>query len=116
MQCSKLRRRLPLALFPLPLQKKKWAEREASFVQQLAQLQALVGQGGSDAASEAAPSEAADVAPAEQLVDDEVWAKVDRGKRRALLRREREVLATKVRTSLGKVKASTSSPFKRHAA
>lgn len=84
----------------------KWAEREAAFAQQLAQVQALVS------AQPDAQSEAGDFDPPEQLEDDEAWSKVDRGKRQKLLRRERDVLATNVRSKLGKVSAA-SSPFKK---
>ena len=90
----------------------KWVEREAAFAHQLSQLQALVAnQPGGDAASEVAPSEAGDVVPLEQLEDDEVWSTVEKGKRKAFLRREREALASKVRTNLGRLKPHAKSPF-----
>ena len=89
-------------------------EREAAFTQQLAQLQALVAnQDETAAASEVSPSEAGDAASADQLEEDEVWTKVERGKRKGLLRRERDALASKVRASLGKVKTCTASLFKK---
>jgi hypothetical protein len=91
----------------------KWAEREAAFAQQIAQLQALVasqGEGGA-AASDASPSVAGDIAAMEDLEDDEAWSKVTREKRKTVLRRERDVLASKVRSSLGK-SPSHASPFK----
>ena len=84
----------------------KWAEREAAFEQQLAEVRALVS------AQTDAQSEAGEVEPMEQLEDDEAWSKVDKGKRQKLLRRERVALATSVRTSLGKV-STVSSPFKK---
>ena len=91
----------------------KWAEREAAFAQQMAQLQALVvsnGEGGS-AASEASPSAAGDIAAVEDLEEDDAWNRVSRDKRRLVLRRERDALASKVRSSLGKVSCHAS-PFK----
>ena len=93
----------------------KWEEREAAFAQQLAQLQALVASQGptGDAASEATPSEAGDVASAAQLEDDDAWSAVDRSKRKALLRRERDALASKVKTHLGKIRSQPHSPFKK---
>ena len=90
----------------------KWAEREAYFTQQLAQLQAMVaaqGDCGSEA-SEASPSIAGELASIEELENDEAWTKVASGKRKALLHRERDMLARKVRNSLGKV-SSAASPF-----
>jgi hypothetical protein len=92
----------------------KWAEREAEFRQQLAQLRTLVeGQGEDGAALDASPSDAADLATMEQLDDDdEAWAKVGRGKRKALLHRERDVLASRVRSTIGKV-GTPVSPFKK---
>ena len=87
----------------------KWAEREAVFAQQIAQLTALVAaQGeGSAAASEGSPSVADED---EDLEGDEAWSQVTRDKRRKVLRKERDVLASKVRSSLGKV-SSHASPF-----
>ena len=93
----------------------KWAEREAAVAAQIAHLQALV-EAGLDAASEASPSEAGDNASAEQLEDDESWGKVEKSKRKAVLCRQPDALAKKLRTSLAKV-SSAASPFikKRHA-
>ena len=91
----------------------KWAEREAALAQQIAQLNALVAsQGdGNAAASDASPSGAGDIAAMEDLEDDEAWNKVTRDKRKKVLGREREMLASKVRSNLGKA-ASHTSPFK----
>ncbi len=83
----------------------KWAEREVAFNQQLAQLQALV------AAKSEAPSEAGDP-ELDLFEEDETWNKVERGKRKSLLRKERDALATRVRAGLGKV-SSAASPFKK---
>ena len=95
----------------------KWAEREAAFAQQVAQLQALVScQSAStsegSAGSEASPSVSGDLASVDDLEDDDTWSKVVPGKRKALLCRERDALATKMRSTLGKVSA-VSSPFKK---
>ena len=93
----------------------KWAEREAEFAQKVAQLQALVdGQHdgvGSEAPDEAL-SESAEQTTLAMLDDDDTWSKVDRTKRKALLGREREKLATRVKASLNKV-SSHASPFKK---
>ena len=91
----------------------KWAEREQEFTRQLAQLQALVAGGAEDGGqSEASPSEAGDVIPADQLEDDEAWRNIEPGKRRSVLRQERNALAKRVRINLGKV-SSAASPFKK---
>ena len=91
----------------------KWAEREAEVAQRMAQLQALVeNQQDGAGASDDAVSETAEQAPLDKLEEDETWNKIDRSKRKALLGREREKLATKARASLNKVSASTS-PFKK---
>ena len=92
-----------------------WAEREAAFAQQLAQLQALgttQGEGGA-AAAEAPASVASDLGSIEDLEDDDSWKRVAAGKRRALLRRERDALAFKVRTTLGKVSSASSALLKK---
>ncbi len=97
----------------------KWAERERTFAEQLAQLQALVG-GATDegaSASEASPSVAGDLASVDELVQDESsWSKVVPGRRKALLRRERDVLANKLRANLGEVSAAVSPFAKKNAA
>eukprot|EP00973_Karenia_brevis_P063540 8829835-Karenia_brevis.AAC.1 len=59
------------------------------------------GEGGS-ATSEVSPSVASDIASAEDLEDDENWKKVVPSKRKALLHRERDALASRMCTSLGK--------------
>ena len=101
-----------------------WAQREAAFAAReaehekaIAHLQSLVAEASTnDAAnSEAAPS---DLGSVEDLVDDAAWSKVDRGKRKAVLGRQRHQLAKEVRSSLGNLskvaKVSTaSSPFKK---
>jgi hypothetical protein len=83
----------------------KWAEREASFTQQLAQLQAIV------ATQSEVPSEAGDL-ELEHLEEDEAWSKVEKGRRKGVLRKQRETLATRVRAGLGKV-STAASPFKK---
>lgn len=91
----------------------KWAEREQAYAQQMAQLQALVASHCEDGGqSEVSPSEAGDIIPVDQLEDDEAWRKIERGKRRTVLRQERDALAKKVRINLGKV-SSGASPFKK---
>ena len=91
----------------------KWLEREAQFAQHVQYLQSLVAAQGDSgvAAAEAAPSAASDVLSGDDLeLDDEKWGKAVCTKRKALLRRERDVLAGKVRSTLGKV-AVAASPF-----
>ena len=90
----------------------KWAEREAAFAQQLEQLQALVG-----APSEtplATESVASDFGSVDDLEDDEKWSTVAKGRRHALLRKQKDELASKVRTKLGKVQPARS-PFAKRA-
>jgi chromosome segregation ATPase len=101
---------LPAGCVSIEFAEEKWAEREAAFAQQVAQLQAMVVP-ANDAASEASPSEAGDSDLADPL-DDGAWNKVERTKRHKLLHKEREMLARNVRSKLAKVSA-TNSPFAR---
>ena len=87
----------------------KWAEREAAFAQQIAQLQALVVP-ALDVQSETSPSEAGDDLDLPDPLDDGAWSKVERAKRGKLLRKERDTLARNVRSKLSKVSAAAS-PF-----
>ena len=103
----------PIGCVSIAYAEEKWAEREAAVAMQIAQLQALVAtQTEGAAAIEISSSEAGDLASVEQLEDDEAWSKVERGKRKAVLGREREALASRVRSSLAKV-SSVASPFKK---
>ena len=92
----------------------KWAEREAEYARFIAHMQTLVAGSADDTApSETAPSEVGDLDFGEQLEDDVAWNRVDKGKRRAVLSRQRICLAKQVKSSLGgfaKV-SSASSPF-----
>ena len=109
-------RQVPAGYVSVAFAEEKWAEREAAFAQQVEQLRALVvAQTDAGAATEASQSEAGDLASIESLAfeDDDAWKSVDKGKRKALLRRERDVLAHKVRAGLGKV-SHNSSPFKKN--
>ena len=104
----------PLGFVSVAFAEEKWAEREAAFTQQVAQLQALVAsQSGCTGVSDA-PSEVLDLEAVSDDIfeEDEKWSTVARGKRKALLHRERDILASKVRHSLGKVSAHAS-PFKK---
>ena len=105
--------KLAFCLKSIAFAEEKWTEREASFTAQIAQLQALVASQVENAGSEVA-SEAGDGALAD-LEEDEAWAKVERGKRKAVLLRERDALAKCVRTNLSKV-STASSPFKKASA
>ena len=104
---------VPAGCVSLQFAEEQWAEREAAFAQQMAQLQALLGhqpEGTNPTPSEATPSVAGDVGSIDDLEDDNAWQKVAKEKRKGLLRRERDALASKLRTSLGKV-ATHTSPF-----
>ena len=93
----------------------KWAEREAVFAQQLAQLQALVSSSidtSSPAECVESTASEADASDAPDQLDDEAWNKVEPTKRKALLHRQRDILAKKVRANLGKV-STHASPFKK---
>ena len=88
----------------------KWQEREVAFNQQLEQLKAIIGtQQSAAAASADGASVASDVGNPEEL-DDDKWSKVDKGRRSALLRKQRDELASKLRSRLGGV-TSVRSPF-----
>ena len=105
----------PPGFVSLEFAEAKWAEREAAFGQQLAQLQALVSP-SADASTpvdlaEATPSEA-DASDAAEQFDEEAWSKAEPAKRKAMLGRQREILAKKLRANLGKV-SSHASPFKK---
>jgi hypothetical protein len=90
----------------------KWLEREALFTKQLEQLKAELGSGPANGTISSAASIASDVGNPDDL-DDEQWSKVEKGKRPALLRRQKDELATKLRTRLNGV-ASVRSPFKKY--
>jgi hypothetical protein len=101
----------PPGFVSIAFAEEKWAEREVVMAQHMAQLQALVeaaqAEGGS-AGADAEPSMALD-----DILDEGKWSKVAPSKRRALLHRERDAFAGKVRASLGSIgKASgIDSPF-----
>ena len=108
----------PEGFVPLALAEAKWMEREQQFAAQIAALQTLVAGSTQDAAACAA-SDAASEAGDESLLaleEDEAWSKVDKGRRKAVLRRERDVLAKRVRTSLYKVREGAHCPFRKTAA
>ena len=94
----------------------KWAEREAEYARIIAHMQALVDEGaGTAAPSEAAPSDVGDLASLEGLEDDAAWGRIEKSKRKAVIRHQRDRLAKEVKSSLGgfaKVSAATS-PFKK---
>ena len=74
-------------------------------------------QANSVAPSEAAASDVADIASLdvlESLEDDEKWNKGGKYKRKAVLSKQRDVLANKVSRSLAKV-SLTESPFSKKA-
>ena len=96
-------------LVSIAFAEEKWAEREAAFAQQIAQLQALVVP-ALDVQSETSPSEAGDDLDLPDPLDDGAWSKVERAKRGKLLRKERDTLARNVRSKLSKVSAAAS-PF-----
>ena len=90
----------PAGYVSIAFAEKKWAEREAVFSQQLAQLQAQL-----DNVSEAGDD-------LEVLEDDEVWGKVEKGKRKSIFKQAGARRTEKLRAGLGKV-SSTASPFKK---
>jgi len=93
----------------------KWAEREAEFARHIAQLGSLVADVGSNAPpSEIATTDVADMGSLEGILveDDASWSTVEKGKRKALIRLQRDKLAKEVRHSLSKVSAGAS-PFKK---
>ena len=108
--------RAPQGFVSISFAVEKGAEREAAYAHQLEQLRSLVeartDAGAAPEVSEAPQSEAGELAPIESLEDDDARSRIERGKRKVLLRREREVLAHKVRSTLGKTLQITS-PFRR---
>ena len=109
-QASAVAAAVPAGCVSIAFAEEQWAVREAAYAAQLAQLQALVA----PVCDSAAPSEAGDAEAGEalNLEDDEVWNKVAPSKRHSFVRREKEILARKLRTGLGRV-GSVSSPFKK---
>jgi hypothetical protein len=89
----------------------KWQEREAAFAKQLEQLKADLGAAPANVAASGAASVASDLGNPDDL-DDEQWGKVEKGRRSALLRRQKDELASKLRTRLNGV-ASVRSPFRK---
>jgi len=90
----------------------KWREREAAFAQQMDQLKALLdAQQESTAAPASGASVASDIGSLADLEDDEKWSKVERSKRGALMRKQRDDLASKLRSKLGGVASVRPSPF-----
>ena len=102
----------PEGFVSIAFAEEKWAEREEALSLQLAELRAMVAsQADSSAApTEAAPSMASDVGAVEDVEDDEKWSKVAKDNRHALLRKQKEELATKVRSKL-KAVTTVRSPF-----
>ncbi len=87
----------PPGFISIAFAEEKWAERESVLAQQLAQLQTLVAaQADAPSVPEQAHSEAGETIASDLLDDDDAWCKVDRGRRKAVLRRERDALANKV--------------------
>ena len=102
---------VPPGCVSIAFAEERWAEREAAYLQEMVQLQALLGAQDDDIApSEASPSEAGELGSADQLEADEAWSKIERSKRKAVLGRSGRVLATKVRSGIAKV-SGCASPF-----
>jgi hypothetical protein len=100
----------PAGFVSMAFAEEKWLEREAAIAKEFEQLRALVhGQdaGGGDGAA----STASDIGALEDL-DDTKWSQVEKGKRAGLLRKQKDELALRVRTRLGKV-TSVRCPFKK---
>ena len=104
------RHRPPPGCVTIAFAAQKWSEREAGYAQEIAQLRAMLPPSdASDMASEASPSESADVDLLDPL-DDSAWGKVEGAKRHKLLGRKRDELARNVRTRLSSVPPAAS-PF-----
>jgi DNA repair exonuclease SbcCD ATPase subunit len=100
----------PAGFVSLAFAEEMWQEREAAIAKEFEQLKALVH--SQDAAGgDGAASTASDLGAVEDL-DDTKWSQVDRTKRAAMLRKQKDELALRVRTRLGKV-ASVRCPFKK---
>ena len=109
----------PTGYVPIALAEARWNEREQEFQKIIAEALALAAsdRANSMAPSDAAASDVGDVASLDALEsfdDDEKWNKVGKDKRKAVLSKQRDVLATKVRKSLAKV-SLTESPFSKKA-
>ena len=98
----------PAGFVSVAFAEEKWAEREAAFAEQIAQLEALVGAPGEGTLHK---DEEAPMAT-EDLLEDETWTTIGKERRKRVLRIERDVLATKVSSTLGKVRG-VASPFKK---
>ena len=111
----------PEGFVPCEFASEKWVEREKAFTQELEQLRALVAaqpDPGAPAVGQTADADLGDD-PAEveeTQIEDETWTQMPKGGRKALLRKQRDELAAKVRTKLKSVSvASAHTPFlKRH--
>ena len=80
------------------------------FTQQLTQLQALLAaHGDTSVPTESLPPEQEHT----DLLADEAWCQVEPTKRKALLDKQRDILAKKVKANLGKVSVHVS-PFKKN--
>jgi hypothetical protein len=109
----------PEGYVTIALAEARWHEREQEFQKIIAEARALAGSdpANSLAPSEAAASDVADIASldaSESVDDDDKWSKVGKDKRKALLSKQRDVLASKVSRSLAKV-SLTESPFSKKA-
>ena len=101
----------PIGCVTVAYAEEKWLEREAAFTKQLEQLKADLGAAPAHVAASGAASVASDLGNLDDL-DDEQWSKVEKGRRSALLRRQKDELASKLRTRLNGV-ASVRSPFRK---
>ena len=77
------------------------------------QLRTLVAAPSDASGAADAASIASDTGSVVDLEDDEAWSTVAKGGRRALLRRQRDELASKVRSKLGKTTSERSHFFRR---
>lgn len=89
-----------------------WNEREQQIQKNIAEAVALAtsDRSNSVASSEAAASDVADIDSLEAYQDDEKWNKVGKDRRKAVLSKQKDILAAKVSRSLAKVSV-TESPF-----
>ncbi len=102
------------AMVSVALVNQEWEKNQLAWMAKIHQLEGLLENSGSGSTpSEPAQSEAGDLCSIEQLEDDAAWCKVEKGKRKAVLSRQRDKLAKEVKANLAKVSA-VSSPFNKH--
>jgi hypothetical protein len=101
-------------LVSIELVNQEWDKNQLAWMARMQQLESLLeATGGGPSASDASQSDAGDLCNLDLLEDDAAWSTVEKGKRKAVLSRQRDKLAKDVKASLAKVSATTS-PFRKH--